>query len=151
MTMKFKDNEHEEFYNAMVARTNSQNDPYRQALFYALGVSDTLRSNVSYLYDFEERIIKPDGIHHGFQTHSTTRLTYLAFNLFNGGAPSAYSLSMDGKHDEAYTEAMYYTPAEIFCCGFAPWMLEAVKVRYPEYTKETALDAKFRKPKAEEL
>lgn len=29
----------------------------------------------------------------------------------------------------------YYNPSEIFCCSYAPYFVEALKIRYPEYFK----------------
>ena len=26
-----------------------------------------------------------------------------------------------------------YTPEELFCCGYAPYFMEGIKLRYPEY------------------
>ena len=28
-----------------------------------------------------------------------------------------------------------YAPSEIFCCSYAPYFWEAIKIRYPEYTR----------------
>lgn len=30
----------------------------------------------------------------------------------------------------------YFTPEELFCCEFAPYFMEGIKVRYPEYCRE---------------
>lgn len=29
----------------------------------------------------------------------------------------------------------HYAPSEIFCCSYAPYFWEAIKIRYPEYTE----------------
>ena len=29
-----------------------------------------------------------------------------------------------------------YAPSEVFCCSYAPYFWEGVKIRYPEYTRE---------------
>lgn len=56
-------------------------DSYHRAFFYCVGISDTARSNVGRLFDFEKHQIKPEGLHEGWQTGGTVRLTRLAFNL----------------------------------------------------------------------
>lgn len=35
-----------------------------------------------------------------------------------------------------YLPSENYSVAEIFCCGYAPYYWEAIKIRYPEYTVE---------------
>ncbi len=30
-------------------------------------------------------------------------------------------------------EYRYYTVEDLFCCGYAPYFWEAVRLRYPEY------------------
>ena len=44
------------------------------------------------------------------------------FNLWNGYAE-------EGRE-------RYFTPEELFCCEFAPYFMEGIKVRYPEYCRE---------------
>lgn len=29
-----------------------------------------------------------------------------------------------------------YTPEELFCCGYAPYFMEGIKLRYPEYCRD---------------
>ena len=35
--------------------------------------------------------------------------------------------------EEQLTECGRYTVEELFCCGYAPYFWQAVKIRYPEY------------------
>ena len=61
-------------------------------------------------------------MHGGWQTSGTVRVCRLAFNLWNG-----YT---DPEHSNAYS------PEDLFCCEFAPYFMEGVKIRYPEYCRE---------------
>ena len=62
--------------------------------------------------------IKPESLAAGWQTTGTTKLTRFAYNLWNG-------------YDDKSC-----TPYDLFACSFAPYMYEAVKLRYPEYTRQ---------------
>ena len=54
----------------------------------------------------------------------------MAFNLWNG------SLIYDSEDDlENRKISLEYAVSEIFCCSYAPFFWEAIKIRYPEYTK----------------
>ncbi|WP_228745444.1 DUF6075 family protein [Paenibacillus sp. S150] len=54
----FKDIEHEQFYEGNIRMTHSQNDPYRQAFFYSLGLTPQTRQHIRDLYDYEEQAIR---------------------------------------------------------------------------------------------
>ena len=121
--MLFKDNKHQEFFEENVRKTNSAGDPYREALFYTLGLTGETRNNIADLYDFEENAIKPEGIKNPWQTGTSSRVTRLAFNLYNGYHGN----------DELNDDVGRYTPENIFCDGLMFYFFEAVKLRYPEY------------------
>ena len=56
----------------------------------------------------------------------------LAFNLYNGGTPSIY----DYEHlEEQLDECDEYTAVNLFCCLYAPYFWEAIKIRYPDYVE----------------
>lgn len=124
MEYKFKDEDHKVFFEEQVTKTNSKNDPYRKALFYTLGLTEETRKNIGNLYNFKENCIEFDGLKKGWQTGTTIRICRLAFNLFNG---------LYGQHDEVES-AVDYTPYGLFDCGLMDYMLEAVKIRYEEYS-----------------
>ncbi len=126
--MLFKDKGHEEFYNFNVARTNSAKDPYRKALFYTFGLTGETRRNIDRLYNFKKRCIEFDGLHDGWQTGTSMRVTRLAFNLFNG-------FNGDTGEDEPIDECHKYTPYELFDNSLMVYMFEAVKLLYPDYWK----------------
>ena len=105
----------------MLKRTGNT-DSYHQAFFYCVGISDTTRRNVERIFDFKQGHIKPAGLHEGWQTGGSIRLTRLAFNLWNGYTE---------KGDEQMS-----TPYEIFDCGYAPYFFEAIRLKYPDYCRE---------------
>lgn len=118
---KFASKEHENFFYSMLKKCGNH-DSYHRAFFYCVGISETTRANVGRLFDFEQHHIKPEGLHEGWQTGGSVRLTRLAFNLWNG-------------YVEPGDERMS-TPYEMFDCGYAPYFYEAIKQRYPEYCRE---------------
>ncbi len=120
-TIIFNGEAHERFYNQMLERCGQPDDPYCRALFYLLGVCDETRRRVDAMFDFEEMGIKSESLHTPWQTGGTSRLTRLAFNLWNGWTE-------DGKERLS-------TPYNLFDCGFAPFFFQAIKLRYPEYCK----------------
>ena len=95
-------------------------DPYRKALFYALGLTNETRKNIVNLYDFNEGVIILEGLQRPWQTGTSGRVTRLAFNLFN---------DYNGEGDESVN----FTPSNIFCDSLMPYLFEAIKLRYPEY------------------
>ena len=122
----FASDQHRAFYDRCMARV--RNDCYHRALFYLIGVSADTRKMVGSIFDFDEDCIHPEALHSGWQTDGTYQLCLLAFNLWNGYTDA----------DRKWTT----TPEELLCCSFAPYMLEGIKLRYPEYCRE------IEKPKA---
>lgn len=119
--IKFASKEHENFFFSMLAKCGNT-DSYHRAFFYCVGISDTARRNVGRIFNFENDCINPDGLHEGWQTGGTVRLTRLAFNLWNGYVEER--------------EERLSTPYEIFDCGYAPYFYEAIRQRYPEYCRD---------------
>ena len=69
-------------------------------------------------------MIRPTALEEGWQTGGTVRIVRMAFNLWNG-----------------YTEpeqSNAFSPEDLFCCEFAPYFMEGIKIRYPEYCRELA-------------
>ncbi len=127
--MKFVDKEHKEFYDRMLKKAACKGDSFREALFYTLGLTDETRRNVNSLYDFKENGINPDGMHAGWQTSTSWRVSKLAYNLYNG---------FSGE------DAEEYTPYELFSCDLMEYMFEAVRLLHPEYAKRgMALNMQF--------
>jgi len=119
-------------------------DVYHQALFYTLGICDETRNNFTDLYDSVNRSIKTDGIGEGWQTSISTKVTRLAFNLFTDQTPTAI-INETGREryilfTMTYQECQQYSVSDIFCCEYAPYFIEAIKIRYPEYFAVCAYD-----------
>lgn len=101
---------------------------YYRALVYLLGMTEETRANFSRCFDGEARMIRPAALGEGWQTGGTARIVRMAFNLWNGWCYESEEDAQEGRMSEAFT------PDNLFCCEFAPYFYEAVKLRYPEYT-----------------
>lgn len=124
MEIKFASREHKQFFFEMLERCKNK-DSYHQAFFYCAGISESTRLNINRMFSFEEDCIKPEALHDGWQTGGSIRLTRLAFNLWNGYAEEQYE--------------KLSTPYEMFDCGYAPYFFDAIRLKYPEYCRETAV------------
>lgn len=114
--IQFRSAEHRDFFleNMNKCRVN---DSYHRAFFYVMGIASETRANINQMFDFKNDCIEPDGMHGGWQTSGTVKVCRLAFNLWNG-----------------YTDMnspQSFTPEDLFCCEFAPYFMEGIKVRYP--------------------
>lgn len=116
----FHDAEHEAFYYRMLNECRNA-DGYHRALFYTLGISKDTRTHIHDVFDSSNRGITPEGLSAPWQTGSSVRTCRLAFNLWNGWSQAG--------------EERYSTPHELFDCGFAPYFMEAIRLRYPEYCR----------------
>lgn len=123
MKIRFVDREHRDFYTRMLAKTRNS-DSYHRAFFFTVGICPETRNSVNRLFNFKENGIRPEGLDEAWQTGGTRRLCRLAFNLWNGW-------TQDGAENLS-------APYELFDCGFAPYFMEAIKLRYPEYCHELA-------------
>lgn len=121
--IKFNGAAHRDFFLEMMGKCKV-NDSYHRAFFYVMGISDGTRANINQMFDFKNDHIIPEGMHGGWQTSGSVRVCQLAFNLWNG-----YSGNREGDD---------YTPYDLFSCGYAPYFMEGIKVRYPEYCRELA-------------
>lgn len=128
--VKFKDAEHMLFFGENVINTKSERDTYRKAFFYTLGILPQTRACIDSLYNFKDNCPKLDGFGAAWQTSGTIRICRLAMNLYNGFHQNGTSWNeLENDKDGSFT------PYELFATPDAFYMLEAVKVRYPEYTK----------------
>ena len=87
MSIKFKNKDHEKFYEQCLGRTGSL-DPYHKAFFYTMGISSETRKHIEDVFNFREDAIRPEGLNKGWQTSGSSCLTRLAFNLWNGWSGS---------------------------------------------------------------
>lgn len=127
----FASKEHYEFFKQTCERLNA--DCYLKALIYTVGISEDTRSRWSSFYDEKERTIKPEVINSGWQTSGSVRITRLAFQLFTDSTPTAIEYDKDDNPQYSFKECQLYSVSDTFCCSYAPFFVEAVKLRYPDY------------------
>lgn len=127
--MIFKNEQHESFYKEYLAKCRYR-DVYHEALVYCLGISEDTRRNINQIYDFKTGYVKTECLHKGWQTFGSLKIIRMAFNLYNNGTPSVYDYD---DSEEQLEECQRYTVEDLFCCGYAPYFWQAVKIRYPEY------------------
>lgn len=128
--IQFTSEEHYKFYKTALERVNYR-DVYHMALCYCLGINRDTREHISDIYDFETGMVNPDCLSSGWQTSGSVRVVRMAFNLYCNGMPS---VTDEMSKDEAQSESRRYTVEDLFCCSYAPYFWEAIKLRYPEYT-----------------
>lgn len=66
MSIKFKNKEHEKFYEQCLGRTGSL-DPYHKAFFYTMGISGETRKHIEDVFNFREDAIRPEGLNKGWR------------------------------------------------------------------------------------
>ena len=127
----FADLAHKKFYFEQLKFVRCR-DVYHKALIYCLGICGDTRRNLERIYDFESGCVKTECLKEGWQTSGSLRVVRLAFNLYCNGTPSVYDL--EDQYDQL-GECGRYTVENLFCCRYAPYFWQAVKIRYPEYTE----------------
>ena len=127
--MVFADEEHEKFYYEKLEQARCQ-DCYHKAMIYVLGISEDTRNHFSQIYDIKAGCIKTKCLWEGWQTSGSVRVVRLAFNLYTDSVPSVDDYR---RKDEQVNECREYSISDIFCCGYARYFWEGVKLRYPEY------------------
>lgn len=130
-TITFKNKEHEKFYRKYLPQCRYQ-DVYHKALIYCLGISRDTRDHVKQIYDFRTGNVKSECLHEGWQTSGSGKIIRMAYNLYCNGTPSVYDYN-ESDTDGQLKECRLYTVEELFCCGYARYFWEAIKIRYPEY------------------
>lgn len=130
--MKFIDDEHKKFWNKKYEKMKEmgKTDVYYKSIIYTLGMCETTRNNFSKIFNLEKGEINIDSIKGAYQTETSQKVTRMAFSLWNR---CNYDSSKDSEHKKI---SINYNPSEIFCCSYAPYFYQAIKLRYPEYTKE---------------
>ncbi len=125
----FKGKEHKEFYLKNLKRCRYQ-DVYHRALIYSLGIDRDTREHIDEIYDFHSGYIKTECLYSGWQTSGSKKITRMAFNLYNDGTPSVYDYK---DREEQMDECRKYSVGDLFCCSYAVFFWQAIKLRYPEY------------------
>lgn len=126
--MKFIDDEHKLFYEQKLKEIGNTTDVYYKSIIYTLAICPVTRENFSDIFDLKNGEINIDSLQKGYQTGSSEKTTRLAFSLWNR---CNYDSEEDIKNNKP---SIYYNPSEIFCCSYAPYFYEAIRLRYPEYT-----------------
>ena len=130
-TIIFKNREHEKFYKEYLQKCRYQ-DVYHMALVYCLGIDRDTRDHIKQIYDFKTGNVRPECLREGWQTSGSVKIVRMAFNLYCNGTPSVYNYD-DSDMERQLHEMSCYTVEDLFCCGYARYFWEAVKIRYPEY------------------
>lgn len=125
--MEFLDNEHKQFYEQKIKEIGTT-DVYRKALIYTLAICPVTREYFSDIFDIKEGLINRNSLQAPYQISTSMKVTRLAFNLWNS---NCYDSDEDLENCNVST---HYTPSDIFCCSYASYFYEAIKIRYPEYT-----------------
>lgn len=125
----FKDEEHRRFFLTYLPKCRYE-DVYHAALVYCLGITADTRRNIKSIYDFKTGNIKTECLRNGWITSGSAKVIRMAFNLYNNGTPSVYDYE---DAEEQLKECKLYSVEDLFCCGYAKYFWQAVKVRYPEY------------------
>ena len=130
--MVFANEEHEKFYYEKLEQARDQDCHYK-ALIYILGISEDTRNHFGQIYDMKSGNIKTECLHQGWQTSGSVRVVRLAFHLYTNGTPSINDYK---RRDEQVRECREYSISGIFCCGYAMYFWEGIKLRYPEYCRK---------------
>ena len=131
--MNFIDIEHKKFFDKKMNELSKQGktDVYYKSLIYTLSICETTRNHFNEIFNISKSEVNLDSIQKGWQTSTSLKVTRMALNLWN------HSLVYDSEKDlEDEKISSSYAPSEVFCCSYAPYFWEGVKIRYPEYTKE---------------
>lgn len=125
----FTGQEHKDFFVNYLPECRYQ-DVYHMALVYCLGIDEDTRQQVKRIYDFKTGYVKTECLHEGWITSGSAKIIRLAYNLYCNGAPS---ISDYKNAEKQMDECRKYTVEDLFCCSYAKYFMEAVRIRYPEY------------------
>ena len=118
--MNYISADHEQYY---ISRRCG--DVYKDSVSYLLGLTAETRTHAGELFDADGMSV--EGLAAGWQTGTTKKITRLAYNLWN-------SCMYDSQEDyEAGKVSVHYGVDDIFCTGLAPYFVQAIQIRYPEY------------------
>jgi hypothetical protein len=124
--IRFVDDRHKAFYIGQSQKLKP--DVYLKSLIYTLGMCHDTRRNFNLIFDVGNRCINPATMNAPWQTGTSLKVSRLAFQLFTDSTPTAFM-------DSAYNidECKRYCVSDIFCCSFAPYFVDAIRLRFPEY------------------
>lgn len=124
----FINEEHKSFFTKNLPKCRDF-DVYHMALIYCLGIDRSVREHFEKVYDLRTGQIRTEALQEGWQTSGSKRAIRLAFNLYTNGIASVDDYEDE---EEKLDECRSYAVEEIFCCGYAPYFWQAVRLRYPE-------------------
>lgn len=126
LPINYLSREHEDECLKLAQKMSDSEKPdcYYMALAYLFTLDSECKKHINDLFDFKEYCIKPDtALSCAWQTGTSLKTTRLAYNLFNGYTGQA----------DTDDNARYYTPEYLFCCPYAKYYYEAIRIRYNEY------------------
>ncbi len=125
----FKDTGHRELFLAYLPECRRV-DVYHAALVYCLGISEDTRRNIKAIYDFKTGYVKTECLESSWITSGSARVIRLAFNLYSNAMPSVNDCK---DVEEQLRESKRYTVEDLFCCEYAKYFWQAIRLRYPEH------------------
>ena len=134
LPIKFRNMTHETNYR-FICTLMKKSDIERKVLAYLFSLDVVCCIHIREIYDFDENTIIPNALDKEWQTSTSRKTTRLAFNLFNGCCSDGETYIGSDTFEELLPSA-YFTPVNLFCCEYAPYYIEALKMRFPEYFKE---------------
>ncbi len=129
--MKFIDNEHKMFYEKKLEELQQlgRTDCYYRAITYTLAMCQTTRTHFKDIFNIEKGEINMDALQRPYQTSTSLKVTRAGFSLWNSSC--VYDSEADATNDKI---SRYYNISDIFCSSYAPYIYQAIRIRYPEYT-----------------
>ena len=133
--LKVADAEHRKFWEEKYAEMQilGKIDVYYKSIVYVLGICETTRDNFDKIFNLKAGKINVDSLQGAYQTGTSEKVTRMAFSLWNR---CNYDSREDFNNGNVSTS---YNVSEIFCCTYAPFFYEGIKIRYPEYTRENSI------------
>lgn len=128
--VKFCDVQHKEQFADVINRMACI-DCYHLAVAYLITLDTVCRQHIDSLYNFDEQCIIPEGLKESWQTDTSKKTTRLAFNLWGGCCDDGETYA----DKDGYTVPLpskCFSVDEIFCCSYAPYYVEGIKLRFPE-------------------
>lgn len=122
--MKFRDAQHKSLYNSLCGQFKHI-DEFHAALLYLLALDEVCRQHIPDIFSCEQGSIRPECIAESWQTGTSRKTCRLAFNLWNGRTSDS----------DTESASPNYAVDEIFCCEYAPYFWQAIKLRFPEYSE----------------
>lgn len=126
--IKFCNALHKGYYGDILSAMKSC-DCYHRSMAYLLALDSVLSRQPDSVFDFQEDMIKRDGLHKGFQTGTSMKTTRLAFNLWNGCCDDG-EMYTDKDGYETDLPSHNYAPDEIFSSIYAPYYWQAIRLRF---------------------